>query len=372
MRSKSQQLAIIAIGLCLVFIIYHFSKNQQASQTRVLQPMVFPEPLRSYGTPTEEYCVPQDSVYFLKIPKCASTTCFQIFVAYGVKHGLTFAVPYGPIASPERLPVDQRPPDVRYNMVVTHTRFNEEKARKVMKESAKYVACIREPASRFESMWYFGNYEKRFHMNFDTFLKTRQYSSKQESRLNMIAIFFGINTTDPSIEREINNKAKRLNEVFDLVMISERFDESLVLLRHLMCWNIEDVAYVKAKIRSPTYRPKFSKADKDTLRKLNNLDVILYKFFVRIFEEKVKAFGKERMQEEIEALHRANERLIADCGATLTGTLKTVVTWEVKSSANVCKMISLNGSGIRQQLLSRQKKWASSNLTYDLLTWTFA
>lgn len=29
-----------------------------------------------------------------------------------------------------------------------------------MKESAKYVAVIREPASRFESEWYYSNYQK--------------------------------------------------------------------------------------------------------------------------------------------------------------------------------------------------------------------
>ena len=35
------------------------------------------------------------------------------------------------------------------------------------------------------------------------------------------------------------------DEYFDLVLIAERFDESLVLMRDLLCWNLEDITYLK-------------------------------------------------------------------------------------------------------------------------------
>ncbi|XP_037789800.1 galactosylceramide sulfotransferase-like [Penaeus monodon] len=365
---RSQKTTILTIMICLILITIQLFKNQREKQIRVMQPMLPPVPLRNQEGP-RRWCVPQNSVYFLKIPKCASTTSFQIFVAYGVKHGLTFALP--PILRSLR-PAYHGSPDGRYNMVVSHTLFDKERAQRVMKESAKYVAAIREPASRFESMWYFGSYEKRFGMTLSAFAKASHYTSTQKSNLNTIATFFGVrDPSDRATESEMYSKAKGLNQIFDLVMIVERFDESLVLLKHLMCWDTEDVAYVKAKIRSPSYRPKVSEAEKHRLRELNRQDVILYKFFSEVFEEKVKAFGKERMQREVKDLRQANARFLEDCGAELTGSSNTVKTWRVTSNSSICKMISLKGADIIKQLIRRQKIWVSSNLTYDLLSWTF-
>nr|XP_027221256.1 galactosylceramide sulfotransferase-like [Penaeus vannamei] len=364
MRSQIRKAAGLTIMICLIFLTIHLSGKRRERQMRVMQPTLFPGPLGNQEGPRKS-CVPQNSVYFLKIPKCASTTSFQIFVAYGVKHGLNFALPHLP-------PEYHGSPDGRYDMVVYHTLFDKERAQQMVKESAKYVAAIREPASRFESMWYFAEYEKKFGMTLSAFAKAQQYASTPQRKLNTIASFFGVkDPSDRATESEMHSKAKGLNETFDLVMIAERFDESLVLLKHLMCWDTQDIVYVKAKIRSASYRPKSSEAIMDRLRELNRQDVILYKFFSEVFEEKVKAFGEERMRREVEDLRQANARLLEDCGAELSGSSKTVKTWRVTSNSSICKMISLSGSNIIKQLIRRQKIWVSSNFTYDLLTWTF-
>ncbi|XP_027208270.2 galactosylceramide sulfotransferase isoform X2 [Penaeus vannamei] len=295
---------------------------------------------------------------------------------YGVKHGLTFALPVHytlvPI-SPRILPPEYNAsPDGRHNMVVSHIQFSKEGAEQVLKVSAKYVATVRKPASRFESMWYYGNYEKRFHLDLTTFLIASNHTPRHKQKFNLIANYFGVkDPRDDVPEGEVLSKARWLNETFDLVMVAERFDESLVLLKHLMCWNTEDVVYLKAKIRKPTYRAKLSEAQKERLRQLNRQDVILYKFFREIFEEKVKAFGEERMQREVEELRHANAQLTKDCGAKLTGSRGTVKTWEVTNNSSICKLISQSTYSTQNQLKDRQRIWVSSNFTYDLLTWTF-
>ncbi|XP_037777125.1 galactosylceramide sulfotransferase-like [Penaeus monodon] len=380
MRWSTHLLAVLVTVNFLIYTSVHFANLRPMQQKHVddlvvMESMSSPGPKRKPETPAR-LCVPQNSVYFLKTPKCASTTLSQIFTAYGVKHALTFALPVRyellPI-SPKILPSEYHgAPDGRYHMVVSHTQFNKEGAEQVMKESAKYVATIREPASRFESMWYFANYEKRFQMTLTAFLKASQYTANHKRTFNLIANFFGVkDPRDDVPEGEVLSKAKWLNESFDLVMVAERFDESLVLLKHLMCWNTEDVAYAKAKVRRPTYRAELSEAQKDRLRQLNRQDVLLYKFFREIFEEKVKAFGEERMQREVEELRQANARLIDDCGAELTGSRGTVKMWRVTNNSNVCKMLSMDGINVQNQLKERQRIWVSSNLTYDLLTWTF-
>nr|XP_027221231.1 uncharacterized protein LOC113813449 [Penaeus vannamei] len=63
---------------------------------------------------------------------CASTTGSQIFIAYGVKHGLKFALPTRLVVSPQRLPTGcHGSPDGRYIMVVSHTVFSKEGAQQV-------------------------------------------------------------------------------------------------------------------------------------------------------------------------------------------------------------------------------------------------
>ncbi|XP_047490341.1 galactose-3-O-sulfotransferase 4-like [Penaeus chinensis] len=380
MRWASRVLAVLATVSFLIYPTVRFANLRPVQQERaddlaVMQSMPSPGPARKLETPARS-CVPQNSVYFLKTPKCASTTLSRSFTAYGVKHGLTFALPVrcGPIPiSPKILPPEYHgSPDGRYHMVVSHTQFNKEGAEQVMKESAKYVATIREPASRFESNWYYGNYEKKLNMTLTAFLKASRYTRGHKSHFNKIADYFGVkDPRDDVPEGEVLSKTKWLNERFDLVMVTERFDESVVLLKHLMCWNTEDVAYIRAHVASPEYKAELSEAQKDRLRQLNRQDVLLYKFFREIFEEKVKAFGEERMQREVEELRQANARLINDCRDELTEKRRTVKTWKVTNNSNACKMSPMNDIDLHSQLRERQRIWVSSNLTYDLLTWTF-
>ena len=40
-----------------------------------------------------------------------------------------------------------------------------------------------------------------------------------------------------------------LNNEFDLVMIAEKFDESLLLLQSQLCWKVADITYLKLNER---------------------------------------------------------------------------------------------------------------------------
>lgn len=43
-----------------------------------------------------------------------------------------------------------------------------------------------------------------------------------------------------------------MDKIFDLVMITDRFEESIVLLRDLLCMSDEDVIYLALKVRRET------------------------------------------------------------------------------------------------------------------------
>ena len=40
---------------------------------------------------------------------------------------------------------------------------------------------------------------------------------------------------------------------FDLVLLAERFDESLVVMKDLLCWDIEDIMYLKVRKQVQKY-----------------------------------------------------------------------------------------------------------------------
>ena len=44
---------------------------------------------------------------------------------------------------------------------------------------------------------------------------------------------------------------KELDKQFDLVLIAEYFDESLILLDELLCWPYKDLTYLKQNERTP-------------------------------------------------------------------------------------------------------------------------
>ncbi|KAK7084893.1 Galactose-3-O-sulfotransferase, partial [Halocaridina rubra] len=118
-----------------------------------------------------------------------------------------------------------------------------------------------------------------------------------------------------------------LDEQFDLVMIAERFDESLILLKHLMCWTTQDITNIKLNFRPRNRNETASQKTKMKLRKQNYYDAMLYDYFSGIFNHKVNEFGKERMQKEVYELRQANRELLNKC------VFKELVEWDAEANS---------------------------------------
>ena len=46
---------------------------------------------------------------------------------------------------------------------------------------------------------------------------------------------------------ELRKRIMYYESEFDLVLLVERFDESLVVMKDLLCWDIEDIMYLKVR-----------------------------------------------------------------------------------------------------------------------------
>ena len=75
-------------------------------------------------------------------------------------------------------------------------------------------------------------------------------------------------------------------------MIMDYFDESLVLMKRMLCWEIDDILYMKLNERRDTDKgPPLSKIVKENIRRWNKADVSLFNHFNATFRRKVKMEG---------------------------------------------------------------------------------
>lgn len=127
------------------------------------------------------------------------------------------------------------------------------------KATCKYVTILRNPVDNFESAFRYMNMGRRIGIGNDpeslknflthgiSFTKMRQ---KAEPLIrNPLMFDLGLSFKHYQNITAVNEYIRFLGKEFDLVMIMEYFDESLVLMKRLLCWEIEDILYLKLNER---------------------------------------------------------------------------------------------------------------------------
>ena len=80
--------------------------------------------------------------------------------------------------------------------------------------------------------------------------------------LTGMAFDLGLEHESFSDEEEIAKFIENINNSFELILIAEYFDESLVLMKRMLCWDFEDIIYVKHKMRSSHFRNNITEKQK--------------------------------------------------------------------------------------------------------------
>lgn len=137
-----------------------------------------------------------------------------------------------------------------------------------------------------------------------------------------------------------------IRHTFKLILVSEYFDQSMILLRHALCWPLDavvsfslnarqqkpsnpgrtsgswvgraaDVALVGNRGGIPQFKalPNLSLTEdqREKLRRWNALDWYVYKAFNLTFWEEVTKFGHAKMEEEVAILRTRREELARVC-----------------------------------------------------------
>ena len=96
---------------------------------------------------------------------------------------------------------------------------------------------------------------------------------------NQLLWDLGLNTSLMTNHSAVGEKIRQLDTQFSFVLLAERFDESLVMLARLLCWDLEQVRYLKQNARKASKVTNITKEARDTLTQWLEADYRLYNHF---------------------------------------------------------------------------------------------
>ncbi|XP_048587739.1 galactose-3-O-sulfotransferase 2 [Nematostella vectensis] len=257
-------------------------------------------------------CTPKKNVVFLKTHKTGSSTISNIFHRYGEKHDLVFVLPVEETTSLLGWPwffqeshVKQY--NVKPNILCSHARYNRATLTSFMPNDTVYVTILRDPVTQFESTFSYMKFSELLGISnesdaLETFLEKPKeilvdYVLTKDLRVNSHRLklirngmFFdlGLESKDFENKTRIADSIKDLESQFDLIMLLEHFDESLVLLRRLLCWEPNDVLYFSINQRDDVHkRVNLPEKLAHKIRQWNSADVALYKHFSKVLRKKL-------------------------------------------------------------------------------------
>lgn len=111
----------------------------------------------------------------------------------------------------------------------------------------------------------------------------------------------------------ILNKISELDSQFDLVMIAEKFDQSLLLLQNLLCWQVSDITYLKLNERVKGAKPRVLSKTRQILKNWLWADYLLYNHFSAKLDAILTSVSAKDFQNRLRNFRDANQQLFADC-----------------------------------------------------------
>ena len=281
---------------------------------------------------TASSCQPINHIYFLRTHKTASSTTATILLNYGITNKLRIILDPDLVDNQwpalfELNELSSRVQSDASKIFVSHVRFNKGPVNSVFpKTKAKYITILRNPVDHFKSSWNFYHVGKLTGIPYaNTFLKSpkalqeikkklSKTTQRMHERFNHLS---NSNLFDMGLEQEnfqnmtlVKNYIDKMDKEFDLVMITDYFDESLILLKRLLCWEFEDIVYIKLRAKKP--KIEFEDEVKKNILTWNHADAILFDHFNKTFWRKVLQVGPT-FYDELKTFRGINQRYQTLC-----------------------------------------------------------
>ncbi|XP_077867521.1 galactosylceramide sulfotransferase-like isoform X2 [Saccoglossus kowalevskii] len=267
------------------------------------------------------------NITFLKIHKTGSSTIQNILMRFGSRNNLKFVLPPRghhlgyPNYFQKAYMVESS--DGLYNIFCHHARFNNEVITNLMPGNTIYMTILRDPASVFESAFTYFLMGKKCNYNLpdrqalEMFLNNPMacYSQLKHATHARNPLFydFGLETKNFEDSNTVDLSIEIIDRKFPLVMIAEYFEESVILLKDLLCWTWEDMTYFKLNSRNEESINQITDDMRKKIYDWNKADKRLYDYFNWTFWRKIDEYGHERMHDDVLRLRELNEKWKSVC-----------------------------------------------------------
>ncbi|XP_060077606.1 galactosylceramide sulfotransferase-like [Ylistrum balloti] len=277
---------------------------------------------------------PVQHIAFVKVHKAASTTVQNIFLRYGYENDLVFALPRAgsTISVQQTVRSDMilpPPPNRPYDIICSHVRYNREAFSKIMPNDTKYIGVVREPFRHFQSNLQY--YRQRSVLKIPGNRPVLEYLLHNDKYMtfggnipttyNRMAFDFGFpdalfwskNFTN------IHQHLLKLDKEMDLVIITEYFDESIVLMRRLLNWDLKYVLYGKLNSkRKKDPRLEIGPEEETLYKNWAHIDYELYNFFLNKLKNKLNQQPSDFF-EELDYFRRTRTKYDNYCISSMHG-----------------------------------------------------
>lgn len=211
-------------------------------------------------------------------------------------------------------------PQHQYDVICNHAVLNSALMYAYLKPRPHLIVSLREPSAQMISAknFYQGN------MSFDDYLELVSNENNLDvsltityGRQNMQAYdlgwydFVGGTTGFDNDQAKIGEWLAMLDGEVDSVVLSEYFDEGLVLWRQKMHVGLEEMLYVRFKDNEAKVQPTDDQYRR--IAALNNVDRALYVHFSQRFWQEWFNGTVSELEADVERLKRSNEKLQRAC-----------------------------------------------------------
>lgn len=235
------------------------------------------------------------TVILVHIPKTAGLTFLRIVARhFAPEETYYLAQDYdNNLAAYKRMPEAGR---ALYRLIMGHMDFG---LHEWAPGPATYLTMLREPIDRLLSLYWFTYYVDTMPLHrliHDNNLSAAEFVQSRKEPLvrnAQVRVLSGVwhQLGEKECTREHLELAKRhLREHFSVIGLTERFDETLLLLRHTFGWR--KLSYVPLNVnRQRPARATLPAASMESVIEANQLDLALYAFAQELFEEQVRRCG---------------------------------------------------------------------------------
>nr|XP_037278257.1 galactosylceramide sulfotransferase-like [Rhipicephalus microplus] len=341
--------AVFLVLLLMLVSLHMYGVQQYSLATRAVWYKRFLTNRTRFSNDCRGCCRPALNVFLLKTHKCAGSTVQNVLMRFGDRRNLSFALPregnyfgHPKPFSLSMIPADMIPP-WGFNIFCHHVRFGSDDLRRLMPPDTVFITILRDPARLFESLYLYYHLENHTGVSLEAFLKsdtkqrwldTHRYAARFGR--NQMLFDLGMDTSGHTNDSEVDAFIQHIEDSFRLVLIAELFDESLILLRDLLCWDTQPgivrsiflftsprtlctSSTTNACKRRLAGSGGINDADKGNsalrhqMERYNMGDGRLYRHFRQKMERLIDEYGRKRMRQEVDGLKLWKSLLYEHC-----------------------------------------------------------